>query len=136
VFACGSACALVGTVDVMRRLVIALVLLATNVRAEMPGMYCVGAHDEGPRGTAARTITMDGDSLDCLIVLPAKLICRAAVASRPGVAPGPVSDDEWLCYAVRCPREETQRRVIDEFGAHDVRGGRGKLYCTPDTLTE
>lgn len=121
----------------MRRVLGALVLLVGGtVRAQQAGMYCVGVRDDGPRGSVARSIVMDGDTLDCLVKLPAKAICRTAVAVRPGDAPPAVAADASLCYAVRCPREQTHRRLVDEFGAHDVRGDRGKLYCTPGALME
>ncbi len=114
-----------------------MVLVAATGWAQVPGMHCVGVRDESARGAVFRTITMDGDQLDCLVVLPAKMICRAAVAIAPGEPSPPApSSDEWLCYAVRCPREITARRMADEFGAHDVRGDRSKLYCTPGTLME
>ncbi|HEV7733167.1 MAG TPA: hypothetical protein VGR62_13435 [Candidatus Binatia bacterium] len=100
-------------------------------------MQCVGVGDDAPHGSVFRTIAMDGDVLDCLVKLPAKMICRAAVAYSPGdPSPPEPSSDEWLCYAVRCPREITARRMSDEFGAHDVRGDRSKLYCTPGTPME
>jgi VWD domain-containing protein len=71
----------------------------------------------------------------CFVRTPAALLCVAArqVVISPataGALAGQPSQD-YLCYKMKCPRNQPTLTLTDQFGSHPLRVTRSDLYCTP-----
>jgi hypothetical protein len=123
------------------RLAAALVAVLTNSAAwaQTDHLQCFKIKDLA--GKAAYTLDLvpgDGDfsvAAGCEITLPAKQLCidvakTNVVPPAPGGVVGSPAQ-KYLCYKVKCPKQELATAALDQFGTHSIELKSSSLLCAP-----
>jgi hypothetical protein len=75
----------------------------------------------------------------CLVKVPAKQVCidveKSGITPPPPGAPPGAPAQRYLCYKVKCPRNEYQLPVQDQFGSRSVLVKKPGLLCAPIVTT-
>jgi hypothetical protein len=112
----------------------------TPANAQNPNhLKCYKIRDGVPPPPIRYTMNLQGLSAEpgCSLRARASLLCvqttKTSVSpTPPGGGPNPASAGKFLCYKVKCARQQLPGvPVVDQFGARTVAPRRADLLCAP-----
>ena len=107
-----------------------------------PNILCAGLDDSAKKTTYTAKLGDDnGETVDCIIKLPAKEGCLTTNMDTdpapPNMVDGQLIGPAYLCYSVKCDRFVgfTQGILEDQFGTRQITVRKGTLLCVPARFT-
>jgi hypothetical protein len=115
-------------------------LWADNGTNRFSHLNCMKIKDVLPK--ASYHVSMEDSSLDCIVKVPAKLVCLATY--KIGIGPPPpgggpdvdLNEGVFFCYKQKCRQnfQPNLNGLRDQFGSHNVSGTAvsvSKMLCAP-----
>jgi len=119
----------------------AVLFVASTAGAQSDHLQCFKIKDTN---TAKTTYHADLDPTDnafqvaagCTIQVPAKVMCidvdkQNVTPPPPGSDPG-LPAQKYLCYKVKCPKDQPAVSMQDQFGTHSITVKKASLLCAPE----
>src|SRR5262245_11680574 len=124
-------------------LLVVVAVGSTAVAQPFDHLACSRVKDPAPRAAYTATLLPSDSGLPpsagCLIKVPAKQVCidveKNGITPAPPGAPAGGSAQRYLCYKVKCPRNEYSLSLQDQFGSREVIVKKPGLLCAPVVTT-